>query len=150
MVQAKKWGFAAEVYKTYLACATRIIKSEGGSITSYDGDRVMGVFIGRNQSNTAARTALKINYSVMHILQPALKAQYTTTDFVVRHTVGIDTSEISVARTGVRGDNDLVFVGRAANYAAKLTELNTGYPTYITDSVYNYLNGLLPVFRTVS
>jgi len=43
LVSTEGWTFAAEIYKTYLYCAARIIRSEGGSITSYDGDRVMGV-----------------------------------------------------------------------------------------------------------
>jgi class 3 adenylate cyclase len=47
MVDSKTPQFAAEVYKTYLFCASRIIKSEGGVVTAYDGDRVMAVFIGR-------------------------------------------------------------------------------------------------------
>ena len=38
------------------------------------------------------------------------------------------------------GDNDLVWVGRAANYAAKLSALNDGFATYITDSVYDSLH----------
>ena len=42
---AEPW-FAAEIYKSYLACAARIIRSEGAVITSYDGDRIMAVFIG--------------------------------------------------------------------------------------------------------
>ena len=33
--------------------------------------------------------------------------------------LGIDTSKLFVARTGIRKSNDLVWVGRAANYAAK-------------------------------
>src|SRR5687767_15171278 len=37
--------FAAEIYKTYLFSAARIIRAEGGEVTAYDGDRVMGVFI---------------------------------------------------------------------------------------------------------
>jgi hypothetical protein len=48
-------------------------------------------------------------------------------------------SRLLVAKTGIRGANDLVWVGRAANYAAKLSNLN-GYPTYITDSVYGPLS----------
>jgi len=43
-------GVAAEIYKTYLHCAAKIIRSEGGSITSYDGDRIMGIFIGDDHS----------------------------------------------------------------------------------------------------
>ena len=33
---------AAEVYKTFLHCAAKIIRSEDGEITAYDGDRVNG------------------------------------------------------------------------------------------------------------
>lgn len=136
MVQGKTWQFSSEIYKTFLSCATRIIKSEGGAITSYDGDRVMGVFVGDTQCSPAGRSALKINYAVKKIIMPSMKAQYNT-DFSIRHTVGIDASEIRVARTGVRGDNDLVFVGRAANFAAKLTEIDDGYPSYATETAYN-------------
>lgn len=44
LVDAYDDTFAAEVYKTYLVCAARIIKEQQGVITAYDGDRVMGVF----------------------------------------------------------------------------------------------------------
>jgi class 3 adenylate cyclase len=71
---------------------------------------------------------------------PALQAQYPGSDYVVKQTVGIDTSTLSVARTGVRGDNDLVWVGRAANYAAKLTELKEGPPTWITQAVFDKIS----------
>src|SRR3954451_5134727 len=41
MVDSKSWQIAAEGYKSYLHCAAKLIKAEGGVITSYDGDRVM-------------------------------------------------------------------------------------------------------------
>jgi len=138
MVQSMKWQFAAEIYKTYLHCATKIIKDEGGVVTSYDGDRVMGVFVGKSQTTPAARAGLKINYAVQKIVNPAMHAQYTT-DYNVVQVVGIDTSEIRVARTGARGDNDLVWVGRAANYAAKLTELKLSERTWVTAEAYGYM-----------
>jgi hypothetical protein len=40
----------------------------------------------------------------------------------------------------VRGDNDLVWIGRAANYAAKLTECRNDYPTWLTEEAYVKLN----------
>jgi class 3 adenylate cyclase len=132
----KNW-FAAEIYKTYLLCAARIIRSEGGTITAYDGDRVMAVYIGDYKNTSAVRTALRINYAVRNIIAPAMKSQYPTTDFTLKQVVGVDSSSLYVARTGIRGSNDLVWVGRAANYAAKLCSLSDSYPTYITDSVYN-------------
>ena len=36
----------AKIYKSYLHCASRVIKANGGVITAFDGDRVMAVFIG--------------------------------------------------------------------------------------------------------
>jgi class 3 adenylate cyclase len=49
--------------------------------------------------------------------------------------VGVDTSKVMAARIGVRGANDLVWVGRAANYAAKLTDLSDR-SSWITEDVY--------------
>ena len=138
MVDNFKPWFAAEVYKCYLVCAARIVRSEGGEITSYDGDRIMAVFIGNSKNTDAARTALKINYAVQHIINPAISSHYPNDRYSVRHVVGIDTSPLFVARTGIRGDNDLVWVGRAANYAAKLSARD-GAPTQITSEVYDAL-----------
>jgi class 3 adenylate cyclase len=139
MVDQYKPEFAAEVYKSYLHCAAKILRSEGASITSYDGDRVMAVFIGGSKNTTAARCALKINYAVKEIINPAIKNQYSATSFQIRQIVGIDTSKLFVARTGIRNWNDLVWVGRSANYAAKLCSQSSYYPTWITESVYNCL-----------
>jgi class 3 adenylate cyclase len=139
LVDDHGWMFAAEVYKTYLHCAAKLVLSEGGSITSYDGDRIMGVFVGGNQSTSAVRCALKINYAVKEIINPSLKTQYPNTSYLVSQVVGVDTSGIRAARTGVRGGNDIVWVGRAANYAAKLTEIKLAERTWITEDLYNKL-----------
>jgi len=130
----------AEIYKAYLYCAARIIRIQGGVITAYDGDRVMGVFIGDSKNSSAAKCGLKINWAVKDIINPAISNQYPQINYAVQQTVGIDTSQLFVARTGVRGANDLVWVGRAANYAAKLTSLDPAYPTRITKDVYESLN----------
>lgn len=83
------------------------------------------------------RAALKIKGAVGTIIQPALKAQYPQTNYVLKHVIGIDTSKLLVSRIGVRNDNDLVWVGRAANYAAKLTTLSDDHSIWITGSVYD-------------
>lgn len=132
--------FAAEIYKNYLYCAARIIRNEGGVITAYDGDRIMAVFIGDSKNTDAAKCGLKINYAVIEILRPAIKKQYPETTFHLKQRVGIDTSDLFIARTGIRGSNDLVWVGNAANNAAKMAALSTDYPTYISADVYSMLN----------
>jgi class 3 adenylate cyclase len=138
MVNELSWETAAEVYKAYLRCASEIIRSEGGTITAYDGDRVMGIFVGDSKNTSAARTALKINYAVEKIIRPEFAAYYTSSSFVVKHVIGIDRTILRAARIGVHGDNDIVWVGRAANYAAKLCTLSER-PVWITKAVYDNL-----------
>ena len=140
LVDTYKPEFAAEVYKAYLSCAAKVIRSENGVITSYDGDRIMAVFIGDYKNSSAARSALKINYTVTKIINPLIKACYRNGDYSVRQAVGIDTSDLLVARTGIRGSNDLVWVGRAANYAAKLCSSAPSYPSRVTEEVYRKMN----------
>jgi class 3 adenylate cyclase len=100
----------------------------------------MGVFLGSSKNTSAAKCGLMINWAVREVLMPALKKQYPSSDFILKQVVGIDASKLWVARTGVRGANDLVWVGPAANYAAKLTELDASYPTRITQRVYDKLS----------
>lgn len=138
LVGSNRWQFAGEVYKTFLYSASRLIRRHGGTIVSYDGDRVMGVFISQNQCNEAVSCALEINYAVKNIVQAELEKGWTT-DFKIRHVIGIDISEVRAARTGVRGDNDIVWIGNAANLAAKLTALSADQPTWITKRVHDRL-----------
>ena len=140
LVDSYKPEFAAKIYKAYLSCAAKVIRSEGGVITSYDGDRIMAVYIGDAKNSSAAKSALKINYAVTQIINPLVKKYYPATTYSVKQVVGIDTSQLFVARTGIRGSNDLVWVGRAANYAAKLCSLSPDYPSRLTEAVYNKLN----------
>lgn len=140
----KPW-FAAEIYKAFLLCAAKIIRSEGGEITAYDGDRVMAVFIGDSKNTAAVRAGMKIHYAVAKIITPAMKAQLPKVTYVLKHVVGVDTSDLYVARTGVRGANDLVWVGRAANYAAKLCANPETYQTYITKDVYDVMHSSVKV-----
>lgn len=140
MVDSKLKEFAAEVYKTYLLCAVRIIKSEGGVVTAYDGDRVMSVFIGDSKNTCAVRCGMRIKSAVDNIINPFIK-DVRNSDFILRQVVGIDTSTLMAAQTGIRGTNDLVWVGRAANWAAKLCSISEQpYQTFITQAVFNSMS----------
>jgi len=108
LVRRKSDEFAAEIYKNYLYCASRIIRADGGVITAFDGDRVMAVYIGNAKNSTAAQTGLRINRAVTEVINPALKRQYPSVTYEVAQKVGIDASSLLVAKTGIRGSNDLV------------------------------------------
>jgi class 3 adenylate cyclase len=135
MVDKLAWQRSAKLYKTYLYCASRILTSEGGTITAYDGDRVMAIWPKQNRTR-AVRAAMKINYAVIHLIRPAYAAQYSSSNFELKHVIGIDLGTLRAARTGIRGDNDIVWVGSAANHAAKLCSLST-HPLWITKAVYD-------------
>lgn len=140
LVDQKTREFAAEIYKSFLLCAAKVVRKHGGDITAYDGDRIMAVFLGDTKESDATKAALQLNWARQEIIQPAIKAQYTNSSYVLKHTAGIDVSDLFVARTGVRGANDLVWVGRAANHAAKLCTLSNDYPTRITKEVFDALD----------
>jgi adenylate cyclase len=135
---------SSKVFKSFLTCASRIIRARGGDIRSFDGDRIMGVFLGDSKNSSAAKCALNINYAFLKIIKPKLEAKYPSLKngtYQLAHCVGIDTSEVLVVRGGIRNNNDLVWVGQAPNVAAKLSGIRESrYHTYITKTVFGSLN----------
>ncbi len=141
MVDSRPWWFSAEIYKAYLRCAGALIREEGGTITAYDGDRVMAMFTGDMKNTRAVRCALKIQHAVVDVIQPQISARGDThCDFVLKHKIGIDTSQLHASRIGVRADNDIVWIGRAANHAAKLTAIPVEPSIWITKAVYDMID----------
>jgi class 3 adenylate cyclase len=134
---------AAKVFKSFLACSTKLIRKNGGDVRSFDGDRVMGVFVGDFHNTRAVKCALKINYAFLKIIKPKLIAKYPTLasgSYKLAHCVGVDRSDVLVIRGGVRNNNDLVWVGRAPNVAAKLSAIrNSPYHSYITEDVFKVM-----------
>ncbi|WP_406209325.1 adenylate/guanylate cyclase domain-containing protein [Streptomyces decoyicus] len=134
---------AAKVIRAYLDATCQVIRARGGEIRSFDGDRVMAIFMGSSKNTNAARCALQIHYVVRQIVTPKVEANLSSIKnqgFQIKHCVGIDTGTALVVRGGVRGHNDLVSIGRAPNVAAKLSDIrNGGYRTYVTHAVFNQI-----------
>ena len=135
---------AAKIVRAYLSSMTQMVTKNGGQVRSFDGDRVMGVFVGTNKNTAAAKSALQMNYVVQNILRPKAEAKFPslkTKGFVIDHCVGVAKSDVFVVRGGVRGSNDLVFIGSAPNIAAKLSEIrNSPWHSYITWDVFRDLH----------
>lgn len=135
---------AAKIIRAYLDATCRVIKAKGGEIRSFDGDRVMAIFIGDAKNSAAAGCALKIKYAVDEIVRPRIEKKFpalASKGFVLSHCTGVAAGEALLVRGGVRGNNDLVSVGRSPNVAAKLSEIrNSPYRSYISEAVYNRLN----------
>lgn len=131
---------AARLFKAFLTSCSKIINERNGYIRSFDGDRVMGVFVGGQKNTNAAQAALNINYVFLKIIKPKLEAKYkafSDETYKLAHCVGVDTSEVLVIRAGIRDNNDLVWVGSAPNVAAKLSGIRDApYNSWITEGVY--------------
>lgn len=104
----------------------------------------MGVFVGDYKNTSAVKASLHINYVLSKIIKPKLESKYDVFKngtHKLGHCVGIDTSEVLVIRSGIRNNNDLVWVGSAPNVAAKLSGLRDNpYNSWITGSVYDALH----------
>lgn len=142
LVTQYKPEVVGKIYKAYLNIACRIIRKKGGEITAFDGDRVMAVFLGQTPDTDAALAALAINHAVVKVINPALRKHFALSEqFSITQAVGIDTGSLFVARAGIRNANDLVWVGPAANIAAKLCSLRDGtYASWITEAVHKKLH----------
>lgn len=144
---------AAEYYKAFLHCCAKIVKASDGTITAYDGDRLMAIFVGNSQGANAIRAALKISGAVSQIINPQFRALYGAAHRALTHTVGIDCGVLLAAKTGVRVDSDLVWVGPAANYAAKLNSfegLDGAFSTRATERAIERAGGLKYFYKLVN
>ncbi|MBB4687398.1 adenylate/guanylate cyclase domain-containing protein [Amycolatopsis jiangsuensis] len=140
LAQRHKDSAVAKVIRSYLNAATRIIRYHGGAIRSFDGDRVMGIFIGDGKNSTATKAALQITWAVQSVINPALKAKWTDLQWAMKHGIGIDTGSAMLVRGGVHGQNDIVSIGSAPNIAAKLSDIRSSRSINISKAVYDKLN----------
>lgn len=140
LVRGYKDFFAADIYKSFLKATCDVISNNNGSITSFDGDRVMAVFIGNTKCSDSAKTGLQI-HSIVTKINAQIKEIFPSTDYQIDYAAGIDVSNLLAVRTGIRGSNDLAWIGNSANIAAKLSELShSTYKTFITERLYARLS----------
>lgn len=129
------WQTTSKIIRAYLDSCVRIIKAHGGEIKSFDGDRVMGVFIGDYKDTNATNCARKIDYVVEEIINPKAHKKFKSireNEIKITHCVGIDVGECRAVRAGIRNNNDLIWIGKAPSFAAKLSDVrNYPYSVYI-------------------
>lgn len=143
---------AAKIIRSFVNSSTRILRNFGGEIRSFDGDRVMAIYMGDDKNWKAVRAAFAINWAVHEVIRPAIKANWNDGEnfYKISHRVGVDSGESLIVRGGARNNNDLISVGGAPNIAAKLGDLKNGYSTYITDRVYDELTDDLLYYESNS
>lgn len=137
---------AAKIIRAFLHAVSRVLRDRGGEIRSFDGDRVMAIFIGDDAVDKAVDAALRINWAVRNVVhdelltyQESYRDKWVQGDWEVRHRTGVDIGTGMIVRAGVRGNSDLVSIGSAPNIAAKLSDYKGGGNTIITEDVYEKL-----------
>lgn len=132
----------AKIMRAYINTASRILREFGGEIRSFDGDRVMAIFMGVDKETKAARAALAINWAVIYVLRPAIETNWSDGKKFcdISHGIGIDTGEALIVRGGVRNNNDLISIGTAPNKAAKLSDIRDSYQLTMTPSVFDAMS----------
>ncbi len=138
------WMTTAKIIRAYLKCSTRLIRAYGGEIRSFDGDRVMGVFVGSGMSSNATDCAREIHWTTSEIINPKAHKKFESVrkhGVKIRQACGVDVGTTHAVRAGIRNNNDLIWIGRAPSLAAKLSDIRE-YPhcTFISGSVYRRLN----------
>lgn len=117
---------AASVMSAFLKVAVRIIRAHNGHIRSFDGDRVMGVFVGDQRATRAVHAAMKIAYATIELLGPKVQTSCKAlrdAGWSLRAMTGIASSEALLVRAGIRNNSDLLSVGAGPNLAAKLSDV---------------------------
>ncbi|MCP4383428.1 MAG: adenylate/guanylate cyclase domain-containing protein [Hyphomicrobiales bacterium] len=129
-----------KLIRSYLDAASRVIKHYGGAIRSFDGDRVMGIFMGDSKNSSAMKAGLGINWAVSEVLDKKFAAKWSDLNdhWNLGHGVGIATGEAMLVRGGVRASNDLIAIGRAPNVAAKLSDLRGSPNVYCTEETHDH------------
>lgn len=134
----------AIIIRAYINTASRILRQHGGEIRSFDGDRVMAIFMGEDKNRKAVRAAFGINWAVHQVIKPAIENKWNDVSkhYQINHGVGIDTGEALIVRGGVRNSNDLISIGDAPNDAARLSDYRDS-TINVTKAVHDDLNETL-------
>jgi len=132
MVLAEKcsWETTAKIIRAYLEISVRLILAHGGTVRSAGSHSVMGIFKGETPNTSAVNCARKIDWIVEKVLNPKARTAFQSirnNKLSIRHCIGIDTSDAWAVRSGVGNNNDLIWIGRAPEFAAQLSGIGK-YP----------------------
>ncbi|UGX92937.1 adenylate/guanylate cyclase domain-containing protein [Bradyrhizobium barranii subsp. barranii] len=123
----------AKLYTAFVRAMTRTARHFGGHVRGIIGDRVMVLFDSQDCFKNAVHCAIAMNTVSQHIINKHFKANE------VRFGIGIDHGRMLVTKAGIRRHGEeqsnyrnLVWLGRPANVASKLTDAANKPAEHIT------------------
>lgn len=141
----------AKLYSAFVRAMTRCARHHKGHVRGIIGDRVMVIFDRENAFVNAVECAISMNATSQHVINKYFKRDD------VQCGIGIDTGKMLATKTGLRRKGveqaayrNLVWLGRPANVASKLTDLANKpaeqypIPMVVTGSMKTILGGFQP------
>ena len=134
----------AKIFKSFLYAMARIARNRGGEIRSYDGDRIMVIFPpDRSDENSPCNIAVQTGMEMADVFDGVIKRKLRGYDKELDCGIGIAFSPMLAVRAGLSrnpNNNDVVYIGRAANMAAKLSDKGKyPYNLWIDKEIYGRL-----------
>ena len=133
--------------KSYFSGAVKIINDNGGKVRSFNGDGMLAFFMGDTRTSPAVKSAMQIDWFVGNVLRPRFRKYFENNPSALGKALdfeigaGIDDGWIYAVKVGIKGTNDVAWVGRATNTAAKLSNVGKGDGNiYITGIAYDRLH----------
>lgn len=117
---------AAKMMKEYFDGAVRVINANNGKVRSFNGDGMLAIFVGDVRSSNAVKAAMQVEWFVSQILRPKFERYFSNNTAALGQALdfqigcGLDEGQIFAVRVGIRGTNDVAWVGRCTNTSAKL------------------------------
>lgn len=137
---------AAKMMKAYFDGTVRIVNANEGQVRSFNGDGLLALFIGDFRSSNAAKAAMQVSYFVSEILGGSFSRYFAANRAAVGNSLdfsvgaGLDDGVILAVRVGIQGTNDVAWVGRCTNTAAKLAGIMPAGRIAATREVFNRLH----------
>jgi adenylate cyclase len=133
--------------KAYFSGTVKIVGANSGHVRSFNGDGMLAIFVGARRSNNAVTAAMQVKRFVLNVLEPQFRRYFANNQKAIGNALdfsvgaGLDDGTIFAVRVGIRGTNDVAWVGRCTNTSAKLSNITRSPNNVaITRAVYQRLN----------
>jgi len=137
------------ILDTFVTEMTRIAADFGGAVVDCAGDRIMAVFSKPHgdYSVQPIHKSVTCAFWMQTIIQKGLSPILKSMSFPeISCGIGIDYGPVVITRVGIRNNNKLVFLGDAANWAAKIEDIAEPGETNMSVTVYEHK----PAFMTTA
>ncbi len=139
LLESRRFDTVGRIISAFHYTIARFIKFHSGHIISFMGDGLLALFDPEsNPIENAVRCALKYKYFFKNYFLDKIKERWK---IELDYGIGVAYGQIIAIRTGMRGENDITWVGRCIKDAVKIGDyIDNSYKNVgITHSVYNKL-----------